>query len=763
MDKTYDEELDQWLRQLKANTSDEEYIRLNYKTLIETIVDRVVTIDVTTNGQLFEHILHQLMITLDYNRRHPSPQRSHCLIGSVDRLLTSQVFIACDSQLLSTDGLNGQNLLMKSVKCLLKDSDCHNYSNESIVRITDKLLKSLDAIRERLSGVDVNNHSVIALNHLILNTIRCIYILINNFKFNVLSLDLNQFCGQLLGQLKCFSFYGIPGYDVSKVKSSALFPSPFAQFNDLMDNGSNERSGSVNKKNRHKKKNKNVIKNEDLDDDSDCVTLRKESSNVKVMTSDSEFSSSDYDSIQAFDGLRIQRSIATKIRLISYESLSTAVNLFDKRVIFGFWSSFLQTSTPGSLLWFITRETSFKVRLSALNFLHKLLTTGNPYVMTLADETSSKSKQLSFTTLSQSLAQIVAEVHNGMNSILFTETNSIVLVQAFKCLSLLVTISPYKKLKTGLLVSLCDKSLPLLTHKDIQIQNSCLALAVKVFELDPFPDEMKAWIETNDGIKAINKIIRFSCDSILSSQSILLCGESLRLLTTILKQKPIIDSLLSRKEVNLSLDLLMSLSLECLEMNIFITNLVNQSLFCKFLFVLGTNLKRTGASDTQNQRSWWTSVLKSKLIDLGLNAIDRVYTTKTLSQRFKRLNEECKENVIPISKGIVKVDTKEETLEKDSMDVSEDSEDKEDESVNEEKRQKLLQVVAKRFKKRRQQIQLTSEPKIFRSYGHQHRHSKQSDPDMSWKSKSTAKLELDLDIDIYMSGDSVQSSDIKSE
>jgi len=154
-------------------------------------------------------------------------------------------------------------------------------------------------------------------------------------------------------------------------------------------------------------------------------------------------------------------------------------------------------------------------------------------------------------------------------------------------------------------------------------------------------------------------------------------------------------------------------------------------------------------------------------------AIDRVYTTKTLSQRFKRLNEECKENVIPISKGIVKVDTKEGTLEKDSMDVSEDredsvdvsedSEDKEDESVNEEKRQKLLQVVAKRFKKRRQQIQLTSEPKIFRSYGHQHRHSKQSDPDMSWKSKSTTKLELDLDIDIYMSGDSVQSSDIKSE
>ncbi|CAG2104017.1 unnamed protein product [Medioppia subpectinata] len=649
---TAEDQTDPWLRQLMANTRNEEYVRLNYKTIVESLVVRLLAIDDQLVGHYrhYHQLLNQLMTTLDYNRRHPSPQRSLCFVDTVDRLLASAVFVTAADQLLITDALNGQNLLIKAVKCLLKDSLSDHYNNEAILRVLDRLVKSLDTCRECLAKTESNSHQGIVINHLILNTIRCLYILLNRFKFNVLSLDLNQFCGQLLGQLKCFSFYGIAGYDVSKVRQSALFPSPFAQFNDLMDNGSNERTGSVNKKNRHKKKTKNAIKSEDLDDDNDeTITLHSESASaVKVMTSDSEFSSSDYESaVHDFDGQRIQRSAAIKIRLISYESLSTAVNLFDKRVIFGFWSAFIhlstavnlfdkrvifgfwsafiQSSTPGSLLWSIPREQSFRVRLSALNFLHKLLMTGNPYVTTLAaDDSGTKAKPLSFTSLSQSLAHIVAEVHTGLNAILFAETNSAVLVQAFKCLSLLVTISPYKKLKNGLLVTLCDKSLPLMCHKDIQIQNSCLALAVKVFELDPFPDEMREWIVATDaGVKTMNKVLKFSCDSILSSQSILLCGESLRLLTTIMKQKPIVDSFLDRQEIHLSDQLLMNIALECLEMDVFVTNLVNQSLFCKFLFVLGTNLKRRDSPETQNQqKSWWVCVLKSRLVDLGLKCSD---------------------------------------------------------------------------------------------------------------------------------------------
>ena len=385
---------------------------------------------------------------------------------------------------------------------------------------------------------------------------------------------------------------------------------------------SSDKKGSVNK-NRNKKS-KNKVNTQDLDDDIEGIALN-DRPNVKLMTSDSEFSSSDYESTQTTDDSRILKSIAIKIRHICYESLSSALNLFDKKVIFGFWSAFIQSPAPRcfSLLWSITREPSSRVKASALNFLHRLLMTGNPYVMTLADTTVKKTRFSSFTPLSEVLAQMVAEIHYEMHSILFAETNTSVLVQTFKCLSLLVTISPYKKLEKGLLSKLFDKSLSLLRHKDIQIQNSCLALSVKIFELEPFPEEMKSFLKTSEGIIAINKLLDHSSDSIMNKNSILLCGESLKLLTTIMKQKNIIDALVTNDQVHLSQELLMTVSMKCLETESFISNLVIQSLVCKYLFSLGTLLKtRNTESSMERHMNWWLSVLNSKLISSGLNRVD---------------------------------------------------------------------------------------------------------------------------------------------
>lgn len=342
------------------------------------------------------------------------------------------------------------------------------------------------------------------------------------------------------------------------------------------------------------------------------------------MTSDSEFSSSDYESVQSVDDLRLQRSIATKIRHISYECLSSALSLFDKRVVFGFWSSFIQGSAAGSLLWAIQREPSSRVKASALNFLHRLLMTGNPYVMTLAEESSVKSsKYMSFIPLSQLLAQMIAEIHKEMHPIMLEERNIPVLIQTFKCLSLLVTISPYKKLQKGLLVDIFSKSLRQLRHKEIQIQNSCLALVVKIFELEPFPEELKQYFETNGGVLSLNTVFNYCCDAIMNKQSILLCSESLKLLTTTLKQKSIIEYLLKCDKICLNVDQLMKVSIKCLENDTFVANLVVQSLVCKFLFAFGTVLKNKITSESvETQRSWWSKILDSWLIDGGLQCSD---------------------------------------------------------------------------------------------------------------------------------------------
>ncbi|XP_054163823.1 uncharacterized protein LOC128961595 [Oppia nitens] len=611
------------LRQLKTDMSDEEYTRLNYKTIISSITESLVSIDIQNNIQLYNDLLKQLMATIDYNRRHPSPQRSLCFINIVDKLLANNVWIKTETLPVVTEVLNTQNLLFKTIKIMLKDSTtADNYSNEQLLEITDKLLKYLDKIRLILH-MRFNDNEVIALNHLILNTIRCLYLLVTNFTYNIPSHDLNQFCGHVLGLLKCFVAYGVSGYDITKVKVSALFPSPFAQTTEFMDNRLHERKGSVNKKNRNKKnKNKNCVNNQDLDDDSDGIA-GNDSSYVRSMISDSEFSS-DYDSIPVYDASRVQRSVANKIRHISYETLSSALNVFEKRIIFGFWSSFFQSPPPGSdisipgpILSIILRDHSPRAKTSALNFLYKLLLTGDPYVITLADF-SRPSKQLSFTPLSQSLAKMIIEIHEDICKILNSEKNIPVLVQIIKCMSMLVTLTSHKKQGSALLIQLFNKSIFLLSHKDIQIQNSFLALAVKIFELDPFPDDMLRYLkDDNYVIQEINKMIEFSMDSILSMQSILLCGESLKLLATILKQKSLFGLLMNHKEFNLTYNQLLDLSIKSLKRDIFITNQVIQSLLCKFLVVLGNNIKTI---NTMNDEivNWWLKILKTDLIEKAL-------------------------------------------------------------------------------------------------------------------------------------------------
>lgn len=221
------DEINIWLLDLKSKLSNEEYIRLNYKTIIDSIIERVVEIDVQKCDQLLHSVLEPLMKTLDYNRRHPSPQRSICFINFVE-ILSSKLSVSSDQ--LTTNVLNTENLLMKIIKLMLKDNKSEDYDNESVLKISDKLFKFLESIRV-LPELDPKSNTIIILNNLVLNTIRCIYLLINNFNYEIKTRDLNQFCGEMLGILKIYSFYGIPEYDIKQMRSSALFPSPFTQFN----------------------------------------------------------------------------------------------------------------------------------------------------------------------------------------------------------------------------------------------------------------------------------------------------------------------------------------------------------------------------------------------------------------------------------------------------------------------------------------------------------------------------------------------------
>lgn len=618
-------ETNEWLRRLRDEMTEEEYIRLNYKSIIDSLLNKLDSIEDKLNEQLFNNLLEVLLKTLSYNRAHPSPQRNFNFNDNIEKLVNK---LSINTENLINSQLNDQNLLIKIIKYSIKDSNSDNYSNELVIEITQKFLSFLKSLKLAINS-KLNHNLMIGLNNLILNTMRCIYLLINNFKYNIITRDLNQFCGELLGVLKLYSFYGIPGYDMSKIRFTAIYPSHISQYVPIDSRAQDLRSrkGSINRKSKHKK-NKSNFKEKDLEDFNENYYPNSTS----VKTSDSEFSSSDYDNnslISRVDDVRIEKSIANKIRLLSYECLSCAIDLFDKRVIFGFWSSFIPDScgpltTQFSTLSTILRDPLARVRASALSFLYKLLLTGDQFVMTLADETSNKStKQLSFTPLSQSLAAMISEIHNNFYLILFGETNASVLIQAFKCLSLLITISPYNKLKTGLLTDLFYKMLFMLSHKDIQIQNACLALTVKIFELDPIPEELKQWIVSSDGTQTTNKLFDTCIDFILNPQSILLCGESLKLFTTVLRQQPIVEVVMKTEAINISIEQFMNIAIDCLSNEMSVNNQVIQNLICKYLFAIGSVLKNKSFSAEEEfnlkLKNWWIFVLKSQLITNSLN------------------------------------------------------------------------------------------------------------------------------------------------
>ena len=156
---------------------------------------------------------------------------------------------------------------------MTKDSNYDHFNSELVINITEKFLLFLKSLKS-LFNSKLNNSLIISLSDLILNTIRCIYLLINNFKYNIISCDLNEFCGQLLGVLKLYCFYGIPGYDISKIRFTDIYPSPISQYVPIDSNKAEQkdRKSSLSRKTRHKPKNKSnpqFIKTQDIEDDND--------------------------------------------------------------------------------------------------------------------------------------------------------------------------------------------------------------------------------------------------------------------------------------------------------------------------------------------------------------------------------------------------------------------------------------------------------------------------------------------------------------
>uniref|UniRef100_W5MFQ4 HEAT repeat-containing protein 6 n=1 Tax=Lepisosteus oculatus TaxID=7918 RepID=W5MFQ4_LEPOC len=191
-----------------------------------------------------------------------------------------------------------------------------------------------------------------------------------------------------------------------------------------------------------------------------------------VSSSDSEFSDPE-GSMQSK-----MRLYQAKVRQGALHCFLSTVKCVEKKVLYGYWSSFIPdapgTGSPPSLtlLTIVLKDPSPKARAGALQVLSAMLE-GSRQFLSAAEDTSAQRR--AFTPFSATLAAGLRELHRCLLLALLAESSSQTLTQVIKCLATLVSNAPYSRLRPGLLSPLWRQIKPYIRHR---VPSSCSSFAL---------------------------------------------------------------------------------------------------------------------------------------------------------------------------------------------------------------------------------------------------------------------------------------------
>nr|XP_039257889.1 HEAT repeat-containing protein 6-like isoform X1 [Styela clava] len=301
--------------------------------------------------------------------------------------------------------------------------------------------------------------------------------------------------GPLLTVLKKFMVYGLPG--LSDSTSDELQPIPIPELysskqgdEKQQDTPQTTPAKSHIKKKKRKPKTKSkprevasptgVVQGiEQLSFDQGQMSgVRGRPSWIRVTSSESEYS--DTEGAQRAK----LRSFLSKIRQMCLSVLYLTIKKTDKHTMLGYWSSFLPEyssvmQNASSLFTSFRQDSAPKCRAAALGVVGAMLEGSRWYLSFAAEETGSPSQHAtsSFVPFSVSLAASIREIHKQLLSTSSREQSSMALTQLLKTLSTLVSNTPYRKMKPGLLVKVSSQARYFLTtSRDLNVKVASLVL-----------------------------------------------------------------------------------------------------------------------------------------------------------------------------------------------------------------------------------------------------------------------------------------------
>uniref|UniRef100_A0A8C1HDI4 HEAT repeat-containing protein 6 n=1 Tax=Cyprinus carpio carpio TaxID=630221 RepID=A0A8C1HDI4_CYPCA len=286
-----------------------------------------------------------------------------------------------------------------------------------------------------------------------------------------------QDLGTLLALLKRFMFYGLPGISVEMPQ--VLYPAPLPQYETIP-----AAKPELSQDSAAQKKTKTLII---PGVDQSGWSLGSQSASVtspsgvtpqlypswKKGSSDSEFSDPE-------GGMQTKlRLYQARVRQSALQCFLAVVKCVEKRILYGYWSSFVPDAPgiggppPLTLLTIALKDPSPKVRAGSLQVLSALLE-GSRQFLSTAEDTSAPRQ--AFTPFSATLAASVRELHRCLLLALVAESSCQTLTQVLKCLAHLVSNVPYNRLRPGLLSPLWKQIRPYVRHRDVNVRVSSLTL-----------------------------------------------------------------------------------------------------------------------------------------------------------------------------------------------------------------------------------------------------------------------------------------------
>uniref|UniRef100_L7M280 HEAT repeat-containing protein 6 n=1 Tax=Rhipicephalus pulchellus TaxID=72859 RepID=L7M280_RHIPC len=363
------------------------------------------------------------------------------------------------------------------------------------------ITRMVEILLNVLSGPCFNDSTVQAQT-LVISALRCLQNIFST-KWNFPS----EHLGNLLGILKSLSFFGFPGQKNRQYLS--LNPSPLCTHLPSVatsdESQSQSKTSTPKRRNRKKKVKKgNAFPKEDTPEQSEDENVKTPQQFWKK-TSSSESELSDSEGSQVVR----QRHLQASVRRNVYFTLTHITKVVDSREMFGYWLHFLpdipvtigapQTQT---VLLTILKDPNPQVRVAALDLLTAFVTKYKPFLGLAA---YSGSKRTAFTTLSETVAAILGEVHRCLHLAIIAENKSAQIIQLLKCLAAVVTGSPYHRLQPGLLSRVINDVAIFMDNKDTQVQVAALTVLGAVVNVTPWPKEVAAALEQSSAPSLRNK------------------------------------------------------------------------------------------------------------------------------------------------------------------------------------------------------------------------------------------------------------------